>query len=193
VAASETNASDEEEKKVNALRTDYRDYEETDDKVVEFRSAVEANNTLRSIFGTPKNAEFNDIEAVATLLSRASNAIDEVRRQNKDIETSASAIIVKFKKQALEAKDKAEILHDEIDGLKRQNDNIRCQAKVRIGELESALKTLRSDLERITQERDKAMHWLENFRSQVADLLTEAPPTVRPNWQTASSTPYDAA
>ena len=178
---------------MSALRREFSEYKDTDGRVVELRSASEMNETLRSILRPSKNAEINDIEAVAALLSKASNAIDEVHRRNKEIEASASNIIVKFKKEASEAKDRAETIQGELDELKDENEKIHSEAKIRVRELELALRTLSLDLERIAQERDQAMRWLEHFRSQVANLLTEAPRTARPNKQRASSVPFDAA
>jgi predicted nucleic acid-binding Zn-ribbon protein len=177
---------------MGALRSEFSDHKETDGRVVDLRGAS-SNETLRSILKHPRNYEVNDIEAVVTLLSKASNEIDEVHRRNKEIESSASRIIFQFKKEASEAKDRAENLRNEVDELKDENEKTRSEAKVRVQELESALKTLRLDLERIAQERDQATRWLEHVRSQITDLLSEAPRTARPNKQRASFADNDAA
>ena len=176
---------------MGALRSEFSDYKETDERVVDLRSA-RSNETLRSILRAPKNCEVNDIEAVATLLSKASNEIDEVRRRNKEIEDSASRIIFQFKKEASEAKDRAENLRNEVHELKDEIEKIHFQAKTRVQELELALRTLRLDLESITQERDQATRLLEHLRFQITDLLAETPRAAWPNRQTASSADDDA-
>jgi chromosome segregation ATPase len=162
---------------MSALRREFSEYMDTDGRVVELRSVAEMNDTLRFL-RAPKNNEVNDIEAVATLLSKASTAIDEVHRRNKEIENSASKIIVQFKKEATEAKDNAVRLQEEIDALKKETEEIHFDAKSRVCELESALRTQSLALESVTQERDQAIRWLEHFRSHVTDLLADAPRTV---------------
>jgi archaellum component FlaC len=166
---------------MNELRRVFREYKETDERVVEFKSVADMNDPLQSILSPSQNNDVTYVESVAAIISKATNAIVEVHRRNKEIENSASKLIAQLKKEASEAKNSAEKLHEEIDALKKANEGISAEAKSRARELESAIRTQCVALESMTQERDQAVRWMENFRSQVTNLLADAPRTARPN------------
>jgi archaellum component FlaC len=141
---------------MNELRRVFSEYKETDERVVEFKSGADMNDPLQSILRSSQNNDVNYVESVAAIISKATNAIVEVHRRNKEIENSASKLIAQLKKEASEAKNSAEKLHEEIDALKKANEGISAEAKSRARELESAIRTQCVALESMTQERDQS-------------------------------------
>jgi DNA repair exonuclease SbcCD ATPase subunit len=160
---------------MGALRRDYAGAHDAAERVVNLKSTSERHDALRSILAPSRNQETNDISAVASLLAKASGEIDEVHRRNKEIEAAASKVVAQFKRDAAEAKDRADKLQDEIERLRAENDEILSSAENQIANLKAELRRQSHDVKAMSQERDQAMDRLEEFRSRVASLINEAP------------------